>query len=74
VRVNSNSSPILCCTPVRLVPRQRVAGALWPDSTDAQALTNLRRELHHLREAWPELDSLIDTALRTLAWRGEARR
>ena len=53
------------------VPRQRVAGILWPDSTEAQALTNLRRELHHLREAWPELDSLIDTAPRTLAWRGE---
>ena len=50
------------------VPRQRIAGALWPDSTDAQALTNLRRELHHLREAWPDLDGLIDTAPRTLAW------
>ncbi len=53
------------------VPRQRVAGLLWPDSTDAQALTNLRRELHHLREGWPELDSLIETAPRTLAWRGQ---
>ena len=30
-------------------PRQRIAGLFWPDSTDAQALTNLRRELHHLR-------------------------
>lgn len=25
--------------------RHRIAGLLWPDSTDAQALTNLRREL-----------------------------
>ena len=31
-------------------PRQRIAGLFWPDSTDAQALTNLRRELHHLRQ------------------------
>ena len=31
--------------------RQRIAGLFWPDSTDAQALTNLRRELHHLRRA-----------------------
>ena len=30
--------------------RQRIAGLLWPESTDAQALTNLRRELHHLRQ------------------------
>jgi DNA-binding SARP family transcriptional activator len=31
-------------------PRQRIAGLFWPESTDAQALTNLRRELHHLRQ------------------------
>ena len=30
--------------------RQRIAGTFWPESTDAQALTNLRRELHHLRQ------------------------
>ncbi len=24
-------------------PRQRIAGLFWPDSADAQALTNLRR-------------------------------
>ena len=31
-------------------PRQHIAGLFWPESTDAQALTNLRRELHHLRQ------------------------
>jgi DNA-binding SARP family transcriptional activator/tetratricopeptide (TPR) repeat protein len=31
-------------------PRRRIAGLFWPDSTDAQALTNLRRELHQLRQ------------------------
>jgi DNA-binding SARP family transcriptional activator len=50
------------------VSRQRVAGSLWPDSTDTQALTNLRRELHHLRDHWPELDALIDAGSRTIAW------
>src|SRR5262249_58145270 len=30
--------------------RLQVAGLLWPESGDAQALTNLRRELHHLRQ------------------------
>src|SRR3954465_6716796 len=29
--------------------RQVMAGLFWPESTDAQALTNLRRELHLLR-------------------------
>lgn len=32
-------SPQLC---------QRIAGVFWPESADSQALTNLRRELHHL--------------------------
>ena len=53
------------------IPRQRVAGSLWPESSDAQALTNLRRELHHLREGWPRLDALVDAGSRTLAWCGE---
>lgn len=53
------------------VPRQRIAGRLWPESTDAQALTNLRRELHHLRDECPLLDALIETGTRTLSWRGE---
>lgn len=35
--------------PDRLVARLVVAGTFWPESTDAQALTNLRRELHNLR-------------------------
>ena len=36
-----------------------LAGLIWPDSSAGQALTNLRRELHHLRRTlgeWPVLD------------------
>jgi len=61
--LHARSGPIL---------RQRLAGSLWPDSTDVQALTNLRRELHHLREGWPRLDAFVDAGSRTLAWQGEA--
>ena len=48
-------------------PRQRIAGQFWPDSTDAQALTNLRRELHHLRQALGDEQSLVVTS-RDLHW------
>jgi DNA-binding SARP family transcriptional activator/tetratricopeptide (TPR) repeat protein len=47
--------------------RQRIAGLLWPDSTDAQALTNLRRELHHLRQVLGDEASLVVTP-RELCW------
>jgi len=48
--------------------RQRIAGVLWPDSTDAQALTNLRRELHYLRQVMGDEASLVVTP-RDLCWR-----
>jgi len=47
--------------------RQRIAGLLWPESTDAQALTNLRRELHHLRQILGDEPSLVVTS-RDLCW------
>src|SRR6266851_4769494 len=48
--------------------RQVIAGMFWPDSTDAQALTNLRRELHHLRHVLGDEPSLVVTS-RDLCWR-----
>lgn|GEM_PF-3600510 len=33
------------------VPRDRIAAALWPESTQSQGLANLRRSLAHLRNA-----------------------
>ena len=48
--------------------RQRIAGLFWPDSTDAQALTNLRRELHHLRHVLGDEPSLVVTSS-DLCWR-----
>ena len=48
--------------------RQRIAGLFWPESADAQALTNLRRELHHLRQVLGDEPSLAVTS-RDLCWR-----
>ncbi|MGD0934627.1 MAG: hypothetical protein ABR922_08645 [Streptosporangiaceae bacterium] len=47
--------------------RPRIAGLLWPESTDAQALTNLRRELHHLRQILGDEPTLVVTP-RELCW------
>ena len=48
--------------------RGHIAGLFWPDSTDAQALTNLRRELHHLRHTLRDDPSLVVTSTE-LCWR-----
>ncbi|GAA1201124.1 ATP-binding protein [Pseudonocardia alaniniphila] len=46
--------------------RQRIAGLFWPESTDAQALTNLRRELHHLRQLLGDPPLVVTS--RDLCW------
>ncbi|MDR7555822.1 MAG: BTAD domain-containing putative transcriptional regulator [Armatimonadota bacterium] len=52
--------------------RQRIAFVVWPDSTEAQALTNLRRELHHLRRALPNAERFLDVEGKVLRWRTDA--
>ena len=52
-------------------PRQRLAFLLWPESTEQQAQTNLRKVLHTLRHALRDSDRLIDVAPRTLQWRAD---
>ena len=57
----------LVCRAGTAQPRQRIAGLLWPESGDAQALTNLRRELHNLRQVLGDDPSLVVSA-RDLCW------
>jgi DNA-binding SARP family transcriptional activator/tetratricopeptide (TPR) repeat protein len=49
-------------------PRQRLAAIFWPDSTEQQARTNLRRELHHLRLLLDDDPALVVEPA-TLMWR-----
>ena len=55
----------------RALNRDEVAFALWPDSTDAQALTNLRRELHDLRHTLPDADRYLGLDGRMIRWKPE---
>jgi DNA-binding SARP family transcriptional activator len=50
------------------VARAGLAAAFWPDSTDEQALTNLRRELHTLRRLLPAFAQQLEADARSLRW------
>ena len=52
--------------------RQRIAFLLWTDSSEPQALTNLRQVLFNLRHALPWTDRFIEVGRRTLQWRADA--
>lgn len=53
-------------------PRQRLASALWPDSSEAQARTNLRHLLHTLRQCVPDAPRYLEITSRTVRWRPDA--
>ncbi|MFN8487281.1 MAG: AAA family ATPase [Caldilineaceae bacterium] len=52
--------------------RQHLAFLFWPDTNEAQALTNLRNLLHKLRQALPTLDDFLETNAQTVQWRADA--
>ncbi|MBD3887495.1 pentapeptide repeat-containing protein [Phormidium tenue FACHB-886] len=54
-------------------PRQRLAFHLWEDSSEAQARTNLRKELSYLRRDLPTADQLLLIDAKTLQWSPTAR-
>jgi DNA-binding SARP family transcriptional activator len=51
--------------------RQHVAFLFWPDSSEAQARTNLRQTLHGLRHALPSADAFLAADHQTLRWRAD---
>jgi DNA-binding SARP family transcriptional activator len=68
IRVRSLLSRLLLQRDVA-VSRERLAAALWPESTEAQARTNLRHLLHTLRRAVPETDQRLVVTAAALTWR-----
>jgi hypothetical protein len=47
------------------IARESIASRMWPGSGEAQARTNLRRELHQLRAAFPRSEQAIESRLPT---------
>ena len=52
--------------------RTHLAFLLWPESTDAQARTNLRHLVFRLRRDLPHVDSFLHIDKQTLHWRSDA--
>src|SRR5690349_12865801 len=49
-------------------PRRRLAFLLWPDSSEAQAQTNLRTVLHRSQATLPAVSQLLHSDAQTIAW------
>lgn len=52
--------------------RAHLAFLLWADSTEAQAHTNLRKQLHNLRHALPNPDAYLLITPRSVQWNPNA--
>ena len=52
--------------------RQHLAFLFWPDTTDAQAQTNLRTLVHRLRRVLPNAERFLKVDGHALLWRADA--
>ncbi len=52
--------------------RSQIAYALWTDSSEKQARTNLRNLIFNLKKNWPSLSSAISIERAVLRWRSDA--
>lgn len=53
-------------------PRQHLAFLFWPDSSEAQALTNLRKQLLFLRRVLPDADQFLRVDTKVVEWNPHA--
>lgn len=52
--------------------RRHLAFLFWPDSTEAQALTNLRKQLLYLRQVLPDSDTFLAMDRQQIHWLPDA--
>lgn len=55
--------------PGRVISRQQLAFAFWPDTSDEQARSNLRNLLHRLRDILPAGARWLEFDRHTICWR-----
>jgi DNA-binding SARP family transcriptional activator len=55
-----------------LQSRAHLSFTFWPDSTERQAHTNLRKYLHYLRRKFPQTDTYIHIDDRSVQWRPDS--
>ncbi len=55
-----------------LQSRASLAFLFWPDSSEPQALTNLRHLLYELRQVLPDTDGCLHADTRTVEWKSDA--
>lgn len=55
-----------------VLSRSRIASALWPDTIERQARTNLRQLIHHLRRSFPLIHNFVDIQPQTLRWQANS--
>lgn len=53
-------------------PRQQIAFSFWPDSSEQQAYTNLRKLFFQLRRVLPQADAFLTVERHHLGWRPDA--
>ncbi|WP_221469482.1 AfsR/SARP family transcriptional regulator [Cohnella nanjingensis] len=52
--------------------RKQLAFDFWPDSTEKQAMSNLRKLLHRIRESLPQIDRYVSITPSYLQWNQDA--
>lgn len=52
----------------KTILRKQLAFTFWADTAEDQARTNLRNLFHHLRKAFPEIDSLLEMEGQSIRW------
>jgi DNA-binding SARP family transcriptional activator len=55
-----------------LQPRRHLAFLFWPDTSETQALTNLRTLYARLRQKLPHADLFLASNAQTIQWRPES--